>query len=126
MSPVLAHFGSDKGRAVSRYTKSFSAEGTGTLKNGGTVISGVIDASRSVGRGRYDFVTSERPSTCNVLIRFNPAGKIPYHYAFQATIGIFLNVYSDFNASFLAEKVDTFYNLDVYNKATVSTRVRNG
>ena len=126
MSPVLAHFGSDKGRAVSRYTKSFSAEGTETLENGGTVISGVTDVSGSVGRGRYDFVTSERPSTCNMLINFNPAEeKITYQYAFQATIAVFLNIYNDFNASFMAEKVDTFNNLDVNNEATISTRIRN-
>jgi hypothetical protein len=51
MSPDFAHFGSERGRAVSRYTINARVEGIGTLEKGGKVGSD-SSASDIVGSGR--------------------------------------------------------------------------
>ena len=63
-SPDLTHFGSDKGRSVSKWTSKVTSEGTLVFENGGTVVSASTTAE-GVSSGEYDFVASDRLSICS-------------------------------------------------------------
>jgi hypothetical protein len=62
-SPDLTHFGSDKGRALSRCTSNVNSEGTVAFEKGGTVGSNSTVGER-MSSEEYDFVASDKLSIC--------------------------------------------------------------
>ena len=73
-------------------------------------MSGVIDAPRpgSVGKGRYDFCDVgkahlRRTTPCNDITKFNPLQPRERYQNYRHCF-FYMNIYSDFNVSFLAEK----------------------
>jgi len=60
-SPDFTHFGSDKGRALSRCTSNFTSEGIFAFEKGGTVVSNSTVCER-MSSEEYDFVASDKLS----------------------------------------------------------------